>query len=81
MDHVDEISAVIDDDVGAVFQHMADMGEILLLGGTIPGMHLHTVCYKGRSHIILCGERIGACDIHLGTACLQHFAKEGSLRF
>ena len=53
VDHVDEIAAIINDDIRPVFQHMADMGKVFLLSSPVPGMHFQAVGYKSSSHIIL----------------------------
>ena len=52
-----------------------DVAGIFLFGGIVPCKYLETVMYQSRSHIVLSGERVGACNIHIRTACCQHLAK------
>ena len=75
VDKVNKVAAVVDDDVGAYFNYPCDVAVIFLFGGIVPCKYLETVMYQSRSHIVLSGERVGACNIHIRTACCQHLAK------
>ena len=51
---------------------------LIFFGRTvIPGVNFQSVLHKRSRHIVLCGERIGACHIHIGPARLQNFAQVG----
>ena len=74
-----QVSAVVYYNVRAVFQHVLDVSEILLLARAVDGVHLHTSGGEGRGHVVLRGERVGAGDEHLRASGGQYAAEVGSL--
>ena len=77
----DQVTAVVDDQVRANFQHTADVRLILGRRGAVPGKDVEPVVCEGGCHVVLRGERIAARDVHVGAACCQHLAEVGRLGF
>ena len=75
MDHVHQIAAVVNDDIGSRGKHRADVGIVLLLRRPVPCMNLQPRLHQRGRHIILGGKRIGTRYIHLCPACCQHLAQ------
>ena len=75
MHQVDKVSAVVYYDIRSRFQHFPDMGAVLLLRGPVPCEHVESFMHKGSCHIVLCGQRIAARDIHFGSSCSQSLAQ------
>ena len=57
------------------------MGVVFLLGGIIIRIDIQALGCQRRSHVILGGKGVGACDIHFGASCSQHLAQIGCLCF
>ena len=66
-------------DIRVVRQRLPDVGEVLLLRGPVPGVHIEPLLHQSRSHIVLSGERVGARYEQLRAACCQYLAKVRSL--
>ena len=77
---VDKVAAVINDDVGAYLQHLAQAVLILLLGAAVLGKDVHAAGSKRRGNIILRGKRIRARDVHFRSAELHNAAEIRGLR-
>ena len=73
--HIYEITAVIDDDVAVIFQYLCNVPVVFLVCGIVPCKDIQPCLDERRSHIILCGERIASCDKHLRAAGSQHLAQ------
>ena len=74
---VDEVAAVVDDDVGAMLEHAAETGLVFLHGAAVMGIDLDPARSHRRGNIILGGQRVAARDVHLGPALFQHAAEIG----
>ena len=74
-----QVAAVVDDDVRPVAQDVFDVAEILLLARAVDRVDLYAAGGEGRGDVVLCGERIGAGDVHLRAAGGEHAAEVGRL--
>ena len=72
---VNEVTAIINDDVRSHFKHPADMLFILLRSRIIPRINIEAGFYKSCSHIILSRERIASCHIHLSSTCCENLTE------
>ena len=75
MDHIYKIAAVVNDDVRSGFQNMLNLCFIFFRRTVIPCVDLKSCLYQRCCHIILCGQGVGACNIHFSSACLQYQTK------
>ena len=75
MNERDQIAAVVDDEMRFCFDHTAGVLLIFLCGDAVPGKDIEPVVRQCSRHIILCGKRIRAGDIHFRAACREHTAE------
>ena len=80
MNHADQITAVVDDNLRAIFQGFPDMATVLFLCGTVKCKNPQPVFHKSRCNIILGRKDIAAGNGHLRAACSQNFTKISRLR-
>ncbi|EEP28603.1 hypothetical protein GCWU000342_01413 [Shuttleworthella satelles DSM 14600] len=79
VEHADQITAIINDNIAVVGQNLPQVSGVLLLTGIVPGIDIEAGLGQGRGDIILCGEGVGPGHIHLCSACGKHFAQIGRL--
>ena len=72
---MDEIAAVVDDDVGCRFEHGVDRALVLLRGRAVDGADVHPARGERRGDVILRGERVAARDVHFRATHLHHAAE------
>ncbi len=75
VDKVNEITAVVDDDVRSAINNLRDVTVVFFLCGVIPREHVQSVMNQRRRNVVLCRQRIAASDIHLRASRRQHLAK------
>ena len=75
MEDADEVSAVVDDDVGAGLDDLSAVALILLRSRAVPGEDVEAGVHECRGDVVLRRERIAACDVHLGAAGRQDLAE------
>ena len=62
--YMNQIAAVIDDDVGLAFKSGHQMIVIFLIAGPVPGAYRHALAGQPGGHVVLGGQGIGAGHIH-----------------
>ena len=72
---VDKVAAVVDDYIRRALKHGAETFVIFVHIAAVAGEDLHTAGGKRGGNVVLRGERIGACDVHLGAAHLHNAAE------
>ena len=78
---VDEIAAVVDNDVGRRFEHGVDRTLVLLRGRAVDGADVHPARGEGRGNVVLRGERVAARDVHFRAAHFHDAAEPRGFRF
>ena len=79
--HVDQVAAVVNDDVRGGFQDAADAVFILFGAGAVDGEDVEAFVHEGGCDIVLGAQGIAAGDEHLRAAGGEHFAQVGRLGF
>ena len=75
MDHRDEISAIIDNNIWLCLDDFANAILIFLRSGSMDGENVQSLMNKGSRDIILGGQRIASGDEHLGATIGENLAK------
>ena len=75
VDHGNEVSPIVDNEVGAGREDAADIGLVLPGRGSVNGEDMHALMHKGRRHVILGGEGVRTGYEHVGAACGKHFTQ------
>ena len=76
---VDQVAAVVDDDVGVALEGLGEMVLILLGGGPVDSKGLHPQGCQAGGHVVLGGQGVGAGQIDLCAAFGQNIAQVGGL--
>ena len=75
MEQGDEISAVVDDEIGNTGKRLDQMLAVFRFGHAVAREHLKALCGKCRRNVVLRGEGIAARNVDLGAACAQNLGK------
>ncbi len=79
VDGVDQVSAVVDDEVRPGFDDPVDPPFIFLRAGSMYGEDVEAFMDQGGGDIVLSGEGIASGDEHLRPSMGEDFAKVGCL--
>ena len=74
---VDQVPAVVNDDVGAALEGFGQVVLIFLGGGAVDAEGLYSQAGKAGSHVVLGGQRVGAGEVDLRTPLGEHIAQVG----
>ena len=74
-----QVSAVVDDDIRADFQHPADVLEVFLLRTAVDGKDVQAFVHQRGGDVVLRAQGVGARDVHIGPTGCQHLAQMGGL--
>ena len=81
MEHPDEVSPVVDDQVRTGFQDPPEIRFILLRSGAVDGEDVHPLPHECGGDVVLGREGVAAGHIHLGAAFRKDLAEVGGLGF
>ena len=71
-EQIDQVAAVIDDEVRMAGKRLCQQIFIFFRADTVLAECLYSHFRNCRSHVILCGQRITACEINFSAALLEH---------
>ena len=72
MQAINQITAIVHDDVRLAVQSHVDIGIVFLHGAAMMGKYRNATLYQCRTNIILGGQRVGSSSYHLRPGSLQH---------
>ena len=75
MNHVHEISSVVDYDVRAGCNHLAYPVHVFLFGGSVYREYVEAFMHEGCGNVVLGGKRIAACDVHFRSSLRENLAE------
>ncbi|MPN19631.1 hypothetical protein SDC9_167003 [bioreactor metagenome] len=81
MNRVNDIPAVVDDDVRFCGNDAFDATVIFGCVAGVMRKHVQSARGKSRGNVVLRGERVAAGDIHFRSARREHAAKVGGFCF
>ncbi len=79
MNHVHQVSSVVDDQVRTGCDHGTDAVLILFGRGAVQGEHMHALGGQGGGHVVLRAEGIATGGPHFGPSGRQNLTQMGRL--